>query len=403
MHKKLFLLFIISIAFFSTSPAFSDIHYVSSERGSSENYPGTTEDPLKFIGEGLSAASPGDSVYVQAGTYEEWTHILRPVYLVGGWDADFTSIVGRSVIISPDKTEYDDVPPIQISIGIDGKVAKSVDDELLIQNFKLQCLGVPSGGGGISGGHEITATIDNCLIEGNTVEAHGGAIRLGCGGNSKTTFSSNIIRNNTSEIVCGGIYISDTKNGLSPTVHFINNMIYENNDSGIYVISHEETDEHGIFVNLLNNTISRQETGLYLNPYSSGRIEANLINNILWGNTAYDIVPYMYTTYTQPERSTVYAGHCIYETVKHTETSIQDQGGNFSEDPLLKADYTLSPNSPAIGKGLCALFDGTRVAPPTDYEDNPRPENCSLHCIEYASADNACINGYYEGCAISAD
>ncbi|MCF8111755.1 MAG: DUF1565 domain-containing protein [Desulfobacteraceae bacterium] len=404
MRKILLFLFTLILLSGLSSTGFAAVHFVSSGSGTAHEPPFSKEDPSESIARAIAYASPGDSVYVQTGTYNEHVWLQSPLNLVGGWNADFTATVGRSRIQSPDLTEYEDRPPIQINARIGYQGVTSVEDELLIQNFELRSLGVPAAGGGITGSHEITTTIDNCLIEGNAVELHGGAVKLFCSGNSRTTFSSNIIRGNISDILCGGIYVADTNDGLSPSVRFINNMIHGNNKSGIYVISNEGTDQGGIHVTLINNTISGQQYGLYLNPYLFGRVVADVINSILWGNTSYDILPC--TINPTPEkclRSTVRVGHSIYETVLDPEMIIQDQGGNFSDDPLLEDDFRLSADSPAARKGLCDLYDGTRIAPFTDFEGDPRPKNCTLRCTEYSPASGECIEGFYEGCAIGAD
>jgi len=237
---------------------------------------GTKTYPYNTISEGLVVATPGESVIVNAGTYNEQLVINKGIILKG-LNQDNTFITGN---------------------GLTGNLINLAADHITISDFTIE--GVNSTTIGIYFDSFSFININNNLIKDNKDYGL-------CYSNSNPTIENNIIKNNGSsgiEVGTGGIgeiknnYIISNKYGIrtckdsSPKIS--NNEINNNLDSGIYC---RESAVPIIFYNTISNNkncgiLIDSILGNVVNPdigneYPSG--ESSPGGNEITGNTNYGI------------------------------------------------------------------------------------------------------------------
>jgi len=237
---------------------------------------GTKTYPYNTISEGLVVATPGESVIVNAGTYNEQLVINKGIILKG-LNQDNTFITGN---------------------GLTGNLINLAADHITISDFTIE--GANSTTIGIYFDSFSFININNNLIKDNKDYGL-------CYSNSNPTIENNIIKNNGSsgiEVGTGGIgeiknnYIISNKYGIrtckdsSPKIS--NNEINNNLDSGIYC---RESAVPIIFYNTISNNkncgiLIDSILGNVVNPdigneYPSG--ESSPGGNEITGNTNYGI------------------------------------------------------------------------------------------------------------------
>ena len=139
----------------------------------------------------VNDASSGDTVLVQAGTYEGNFTMKDGVYVSGGWNADFTA-----------QTEHASILDAKAS----GRVLNQPDtfntltiwDNFTIQNGKLTAAGSQNLGSGVA--LMPKGRVTNCLIQNNTFEysstCMGGGIGQESGDRNDTCAINCVVRNN---------------------------------------------------------------------------------------------------------------------------------------------------------------------------------------------------------------
>jgi len=237
---------------------------------------GTKTYPYNTISEGLVVATLGESVIVNAGTYNEQLVINKGIILKG-LNQDNTFITGN---------------------GLTGNLINLAADHITISDFTIE--GANSTTIGIYFDSFSFININNNLIKDNKDYGL-------CYSNSNPTIENNIIKNNGSsgiEVGTGGIgeiknnYIISNKYGIrtckdsSPKIS--NNEINNNLDSGIYC---RESAVPIIFYNTISNNkncgiLIDSILGNVVNPdigneYPSG--ESSPGGNEITGNTNYGI------------------------------------------------------------------------------------------------------------------
>jgi hypothetical protein len=178
------------------------------------------------------------------------------------------------------------------------------------------------GGGGFYAGSSIVYLSGN-RIEGNriiseTATGYGGGVYLEY--NNTMTLTNNLIANNSAGAGSGGgIFIYDWS--PSNPVLMANNTIADNGNSAVYIWDHDN-------ISVTNNLIAGHAEGVFtLYPLST------MDTNLLWN------------------------------------ASDPFTGTNaILEDPLLRHDYFLNPDSPAVDAGL------TLPWLPVDLDGRPRPQ-----------------------------
>lgn len=186
------------------------------------------------IQDAIDDASPGDTVFVYSGLYEENIIISTSIHLIGA---------GKNTTV------------------IDGKRYSSVivisADNTHIQNFTVQNAKDDIHSAGI----EITGAGDVFLSQNIIQENAGFGISLQGPSAAGTRVESNTIRNNSY-----GIYVFN-----SPEVKITANTIYDN-EEGIYVIGSFASE-------IINNTVTNRDLGIHLESTSTVLVWGNFVVN----------------------------------------------------------------------------------------------------------------------------
>lgn len=345
----------------------------------------------------INAASSGDELKVQAGTYIGNFTMKQGVNVSGGWNAGFT-----------EQTDYATV----LDANANGRVVNqaaafstlTVWSNLTIQNGKFtaqqtdkagsgvylcdkgqvkHCLiqnnlfdaasGEASGGGVYENGYTTSVLVDDCIIRGNTA-SHGGGVRI-CG-----VIQNSIIENNTTTInACGGVQL-----------HYggaMYNCIVRKNtgkDTGgvrltgtkactmanCLIVGNEATNTVGglqmandIAHKVYNNTIvgnkqtsssNAARCGVHLNVNAA----AEFVNNIVYGNIANNTVQTdqlqingnYKTSYSAYFKNNAVA---LSSTFGSNTTCLTSDPGftDVSNADVAKNDYTLLTTSDMVGGG----------------------------------------------------
>lgn len=222
----------------------------------------------------INSASFGDTVKVQAGTYQGNFEFKNGVNVSGGWNEDFTSQTDYASILDANKSGR----PVT-STGLTTLTVWS--------NFKLTNGNPGDGGGGAQ--IRFNARLDHCLIEGNTTGGSGkggGGVHLFNGGQLYNC----IIRNDTATGDAGGVRISQYNYTGALDCKVINCVIANNEATNRCGGVQAEVD-----ADIIGNTIvgNNQKTntdgdasrcGLTCAKSSAISEGYYLANNIIWGN-----------------------------------------------------------------------------------------------------------------------
>ncbi|MBR1996001.1 MAG: hypothetical protein IJ989_01965 [Paludibacteraceae bacterium] len=172
----------------------------------------------------VDAANSGDTVLVQAGTYEGNFIMKDGVYVSGGWNEDFTA-----------QTEHASI----LDAKADGRVLNqpanfetlTIWDNFTIQNGKLTAIQSDKLGSGVA--LMKKGRVINCLIQNNTFDYSGDCMGGGLGqetGDKKDTCAINCVVRNNKGTHGGGVRIRGViLNSLAEK------NIATNNGGGIYL------------------------------------------------------------------------------------------------------------------------------------------------------------------------
>jgi len=185
------------------------------------------------IQEAINSANPGDTIFVQKGTYYEHVFVNKSVSLAGE-DRDFTIVDGSGT---------DSVIVIR---------AKNV----IVEGFTVKKSGTSADDSAIWVEHSSDIVISNNFLTENTCG-------FGLSFSSNCTFLNNIISNSFF-----GIYLS-----FSGTNIVSGNVVF-NNDVGIYLLS----SSGNIFAG--NSILSNSNYGIYLILSGENTFYHNNLNNI---------------------------------------------------------------------------------------------------------------------------
>ena len=234
------------------------IFYVSASGSDSND--GSQENPFATIQAGINAASDGDTVLVQPGTYVENINFNGKNIVVG------------SLMLTTGDTSY--ISSTIIDGNQSGSVVKIENNEL---NPIIFGLTIQNGHSDVGGGIFIeaaNANISNCLIKNNTSTNNGW---LGGGGiyHAQTGMNDNSWGQNTGFLNVESCVISHNKAGTSGGY-----------GGGIYVGGMSELDTHAIIKNTL---IYNNEAGLKGGGVATLLgVEIKVINSTISKNLAGD-------------------------------------------------------------------------------------------------------------------
>ena len=173
----------------------------------------------------INAASSGDELKVQAGTYIGNFTMKEGVQVSGGWNESFTAQTDYATILDANasgrvlhQAAAFSTLTVWSNLTIqNGKFTAQQTDKAgsgvflcdkgqvkhcLIQNNLFDASsGEASGGGVYENGYTTSVLVDDCIIRGNSA-SHAGGVRI-CG-----VMQNSIIENNTTSInACGGVQL----------------------------------------------------------------------------------------------------------------------------------------------------------------------------------------------------
>ena len=212
----------------------------------------------------VNKAEAGDTVLVQAGTYEGNFTMKDGVYVSGGWNEDFTA-----------QTEHASI----LDAKADGRVLNqpanfenlTIWDNFTIQNGKLKAIAADKLGAGVA--LMKKGRVINCLVQNNTFEYSGNCMGGGIGqetGDKNDTCAINcVVRYNTATHG-GGVRIRGVI--LNSTIEYNESS---NNGGGLYL-------QAGSAYNcIITNNVSLSGGG-GVDMYGTG----SLVNCLVANNTA---------------------------------------------------------------------------------------------------------------------
>ncbi len=277
----------------------SSSYYVDSATGNDTNSCMTVDAPCQNIQEAINKASVGDAVYVTDEIYHFSSNaspnvviINKDILLSGGWNSDFTSQDGASIIdgdhvnngilvISGDITVKNFI--IENATSSNSGAIYVAAGNFTLQNSTLRNNVATNNGGGIflDGGDLM---VINSTISGNTANSSGGGIFA-----SIATTSSVAIRNSTiayNNAATGGGLLQDN------AVITMTNSIIANNSSSISGVDCQgvlDVANFNIIENLNGCFISSGENNNSVNPNLSSGLEGTmLVYRPLLGSPAID-------------------------------------------------------------------------------------------------------------------
>lgn len=351
--RGFFLLAVATVAACLTAPASGETWYVGGATPASGDGK-SPQRPLQGIQIAIDAASPGDTVIVEEGTYPENIRFK-----------------GKNIILrSSDPLDPEVVKNTILDGGKAGAVvtfAGTENDTCVLSGFTICNGSTDREGGGIYGGPIETghtrATIQNNIIRDNSATCGGGV--SACDGR----IENNTITGNTAEAFGGGVHDCG---GLVARRGVIQNNIISGNSAqsyggGVYwchgrirgniISGNSAIDGGGLnYCNdLITNNVIVDNTAAQRGGGVSG-CEGTIINCIIWANSA--------PNGTQLLGSSHPTYCCIQEW---TEGGV----GNIGANPMFVdpgGDYRLLEASPCIDAGRNEKWMWDAV----DVEGNPR-------------------------------
>lgn len=205
-------------------------------------------DDYSTISSAVSAALPGDTVFVRSGTYYENVLIDKPLTLVGESSTN-TTVIGSG--------------------GPNSSFVFTISaDSVKISGFKIESLNYSTAAFTANG---ISVEANNCSITGNNIMKtyrgiYGGGQGDLCGGKSSTTVSQNNI---TSNLSYGILFYGGTSNVISE------NNIEGNGGSGVAIDGYSNV--------ISGNNISYNKRGIGLGSAETVISGNNITGNLNWG------------------------------------------------------------------------------------------------------------------------
>ena len=368
----------------------------------------------------INAASSGDELKVQAGTYIGNFTMKERVNVSGGWNEDFTAQTDYATILDANasgrvlhQAAAFSTLTVWSNLTIqNGKFTAQQTDKAgsgvflcdkgqvkhcLIQNNLFDASsGEASGGGVYENGYTTSVLVDDCIIRGNSA-SHAGGVRI-CG-----VMQNSIIENNTTSInACGGVqlhyggamYNCIVRNNTGKDTGGVrltgnkactvaNCLIAGNIAKGTIGGISLEQGVHYVYNNTIvgNNQSSSNPTrcGVRLN------VNSNLVfaNNVVWGNKANGEVQAdqmeIHATYASDRAATYFLNNAVVHASVGTNTiALSSADPGFTN--AASADFTLLETSSLVDAG-----ENTKAQGIEDLAGNARISGTTVDigCYEY--------------------
>lgn len=256
------------------------------------------------IAAAVSAASPGDEIWIAAGTYELSAGITvdKVLSLYGGFAGTETSIDDRAKVAGGEAWEFQNPTVLKATVGmtilkttgtgvtvtLDGITfdgdnisgTRGIDAQAVTLTNIVRCIvrnnNINAAGVGIYGKNKIT--VDSSLVEDNvstsTSGKWGGAIAVLA---ANSSVKNSLIQNNSAKVNGGGIGIDNVGGIVISNCRIIGNTTIVN---GGGIVGYKLSDVHNCWIE--GNTALRGG-GIYCRNYAGTDA---VYNNIIVGNTA---------------------------------------------------------------------------------------------------------------------
>lgn len=277
MRKTGIVLILLSILAAGCDSEMSKIH-VNDQIGDDAN-PGTSEAPLQSLERALTVAVKRNAkqILICGNQYGNWTVIDTNLTVSGGWDTNFTRVIGESIMINEKEGRTVTLSNCLNVTLKDVVVTSGVSEEDIPEN-------------GLWGGIEIVnsekcnliAVISNNYNRMNDVSTKGGGIF--CFRSDRNYFKVNVIDN--SAYRGGGIAVDQSKDNIfKGTVS--SNQCYTNDSDGkgggIYV---SQSTNNDLYMEISYN-VSSYGGGLYMIKSSEQTFDGSIGHNIASRLNAY--------------------------------------------------------------------------------------------------------------------
>ena len=395
-----------------------------------------------LVGEDLQAvvngAVSGDTVLVQAGTYEGNFTMKDGVYVSGGWNADFTAQTEHASILDAKQSgRVLNQPAAFTTLTIwdnftiqNGKLTEALADKLgagvaLLKNGRvINCLvqnntftydpATQCAGGGIAqnsngdtcaincivrnnkathgGGIRTAGVAINCLVENNEATGNGGGVYL----HNIGQLHNSIVRNNVCKKDVGGVDIA----ALGGAVY--NCLVVGNSADGS--IGGVQARKGNTVVNTTivgnNHNTTTADRVSWAGYRGSSKTEADyagtmFVNNVIWGNTHNNqpVADQIHSYLKYYAQFSTFANNALQGA---TDLGADYIALSAENDPQFNEDYSFASTSPLYNAGsnnALTYFVGDK-----DVYGNARKqgENIEIGAVEIAEPTQTIITETFD-------
>lgn len=323
----------------------------------------------------IFASGEGPSSTLNGFTIQNGTSTFNTQYEGGGIYINSASPTITNNVIQ-NNTACSEGGGIAVSFG-----SPKIQGNTIQNNTQSACSGGPGGGGIALGGNGSAQVIGNLILNNSWPSGNGGGISMNAAGTP--TIKNNIISGNTASGVSpaaqgGGVAMQNDSNPL-----MVQNLIYNNSaGQGSNVFISVPSGSRGPL--LVNNTIvgglgGNQGTAVYSIGFDN---QVQFFNNLLIAPAGQNAV-YCDGTYSQlpPTFTSNDAFSSGGSGLDGTCAGQSGGNGNFSAEPQFVnaggADFHLQPASPAVDAGSNAAPN----LPPADFAGNVRILDGNNDCV----------------------
>ena len=385
----------------------------------------------------VNDASSGDTVLVQAGTYEGNFTMKDGVYVSGGWNADFTAQTEHASILDAkangrvlNQPANFETLTIWDNFTIkNGKLTEVLSDKLgagvaLLKNGRvINCLvqnntftydpATQCAGGGIAqnyngdtcaincivrnnkathgGGIRTAGVAINCLVENNEATGNGGGVYL----HNIGQLHNSIVRNNVCKKDVGGIDIAAAGGAVYNCLVVGNHA--DGNIGGVQARKYNNVINTTIVGNNHNTTTADRVTwaGFRASDNTATNYNGKLfVNNVIWGNTHNDTLVNQVMPYLKHYASNgTFASNALQGT---TDLGADYIALSAENDPQFNDDYSFTWTSPLYNAGNNDAID--LLVGKKDVYGNARKQgaNIEIGAVEIAEPTQTIITETFD-------